>query len=340
MLDIMQSDITNREIPLRRPHHYSLSIVVPMQNEAEVCAIFFQRLIPVLERLTQRYEVICVNDGSVAQTIDCLLAAHRTNRRIKIINLTRNFGKDVALTAGIDAAKGDAVIPIDADLQDPPELLPKLVDEWLAGNDMVLAVRSNRNSDPFLKRLAATTFYRTVGRFSERPLPENAGDFRLMDRRVVEALKLCPERTRFMKGLFAWVGYSTKTVTYVRAPRAEGVSKWPSWKLWNFGLSGMLSFTTLPLRIWTYLGLFLALVALADATRIVLRTLIFGVDLPGYPSLRVMILFFSGINMIGLGILGEYVSRVFIEVKQRPLYLIRERVGFDVDQKLSVPADA
>ena len=336
MLEAMLPDTMSR-VPGRRSE-YSLSVVVPMRDEAEVCALFFQRLIPVLEGLTERYEVICVNDGSADRTLDCLHAAHVANRRIKIINLTRSFGKDLAITAGIDAANGDAVIPMDADLQDPPELIPQLIAEWHAGHDMVLAVRNDRGVDAFHRRFAAAIFYWIVGRFSEQPIPADAGDFRLMDRRVVEALKLCPERTRFMKGLFAWVGFLTTTVTYARPARAAGVTKWPSWKLWNFALSGILSFTTLPLRIWTYLGLALALIALADVIHIVARTLVYGVDVPGYASLRVMILFFSGINMIGLGILGEYLSRVFVEVKQRPLYLVRERVGFGADQQVDAPA--
>jgi polyisoprenyl-phosphate glycosyltransferase len=305
-----------------------ISLVVPMHNEALVVAPFLDRVVPIVHRASEDYEIICINDGSSDRTLALLEAAHAANPRVKIVNLSRNFGKEAALTAGIDHASGDVVVPLDADLQDPPELIPLLVAKWREGNDVVLAVRSDRSSDSFGKRASAALFYRLIGRLSDVPIPANAGDFRLMDRRVVEALKLLPERTRFMKGIFAWLGFRQATVVYARPERIAGASKWRLWKLWNFALDGIFSFTTLPLRIWTYAGLGVAALALSYMLFIVLRTLVHGVDVPGYASLVVMLLFFSGMNMIGLGIMGEYLGRVFVEVKRRPVYLVSEAIGF------------
>lgn len=300
-----------------------------MYNEELVCDKFFKSIIPILNNLAINYEIICVNDGSRDSTADLLRAAHEKNERIKIINLTRNFGKELALTAGIDFASGDAVIPIDADLQDPPELIPDMIGKWREGYDVVLAKREDRESDTIIKKVTALLFYRLMGRIGDVPIPYNTGDFRLMDRRVVQALKRLPERTRFMKGLFAWLGFTTTRLHYTRPPRAAGEGKWQYWKLWNFALDGIFSFSTVPLKIWTYFGVIVAFSSLVYMGFIVIRTLVLGIDVPGYASLIVFILFFSGINMIGLGILGEYVGRVFIEVKQRPLYLIRDMFGIE-----------
>jgi polyisoprenyl-phosphate glycosyltransferase len=308
---------------------FRLSIVVPMYNEEDTVPILLDRVVPILERITSDYEIVCVNDGSFDRTFELLNAAHERNKHVKILNLSRNFGKELALTAGIAYASGAAVIPLDADLQDPPELIPDLIAKWREGNDVVIAVRRDRSSDTLSKRVTASLFYRLIGRVSEVQIPANAGDFRIMDRRVIEALKRMPERTRFMKGIFGWLGFKQAYVTYVRPVRASGCTKWRLWQLWNFGLEGIFSFTTLPLRIWTYLGVTIAIAALGYLFFILLRTLAFGVDVPGYASIVVTILFFSGMNMIGLGILGEYLGRVFIEVKQRPLYLVRDAIGFD-----------
>lgn len=305
-----------------------MSLVVPMYNEEEAIPLFLTRVMPILESVTDDYELICINDGSQDQTLSLLMAEHERNPRIKIIELTRNFGKEVALTAGLDATSGDAIIPLDADLQDPPELIPELVDKWREGFDMVVAVRSDRSNDTLPKRLTANLFYRAIGQLGEVPIPANAGDFRLMDRRVVEALKLLPERTRFMKGLFAWLGFKQTAISYSRPKRAAGVGKWKAWQLWNFALDGVFSFSTLPLRIWTYFGILTAIVALGYGGYITVRTFLFGIDVPGYASIVVMILFFSGMQMIGLGIIGEYLGRVFLEVKQRPQYLVRDMIGF------------
>lgn len=308
---------------------YRVSLVVPMFDEALALERFFERVLPILENATPDYELICVNDGSRDETMTCLQTVRLADPRVKIVDLSRNFGKEAALTAGLDYADGDAVIPLDADLQDPPELIPEMIAKWREGYDMVVAVRRDRGSDSLGKRGSADLFYRVIGRLSDVPIPPNAGDFRLLDRRVVVALRTLPERTRFMKGLFAWVGFRQATVTYARPARVSGESKWRFWKLWNLALDGIFSSTTLPLRIWTYFGVGIALAALSYMTFIVARTLLHGVDVPGYASLAAMLLFFSGINMVGLGVLGEYVGRIFVETKRRPRYLVRELAGFD-----------
>jgi glycosyltransferase involved in cell wall biosynthesis len=325
--------MNNTAKPDRRTQEFRLSVVVPIFNEASSCEKFFERVIPALSGITDNFEVVCVNDGSTDQSLSMLQRRHGDEPRIKVVDLSRNFGKELALTAGLDLATGDAVIPMDADLQDPPELIPKLVERWLEGFDMVVAVRDDRRSDSWMKRNAANMFYRVIGRIGEVPVPSNAGDFRLIDRTVVEVLKRLPERNRFMKGIFAWVGFRQAVVTYARPPRAAGESKWGYWKLWNLALEGIFSMTTMPLRVWTYFGIGVALMAGCYMVFIVARTLLYGVDVAGYPSLIVAILFFSGINMVGLGILGEYVGRIFVEVKQRPLYLVNDMIGFETPQK-------
>jgi glycosyltransferase involved in cell wall biosynthesis len=302
-----------------------------MYNEANNINKFFASLIPAVEQVTDDYEVICVNDGSNDKTLEMLKTKHQTNQRIKAIDLSRNFGKEAALTAGLNFASGDAVVPIDADLQDPPELIPKLVEKWHQGYKVVLCERTDRSTDGFVKRSAANLFYRLHRKLSDIPVPVNVGDFRLMDRQVVEALQLLPERTRFMKGLFAWLGYDQTSIGYIRPSRNDGSTKWRFLSLWNFALDGIFSFSTLPLRIWTYLGLMVAVGAAFYMAFIIFKVLIMGIDVPGYASTLVFLLFFSGVNMIGLGILGEYVGRIFAEVKRRPIYLIKQTIGIEED---------
>jgi glycosyltransferase involved in cell wall biosynthesis len=245
--------------------------------------------------------------------------------RFRVVELSRNFGKEAALTAGLDAAVGDAVIPIDADLQDPPSLIGKLIRAWEdSGADVVLAKRKDRNSDSLAKRFSAAAFYDMHNWVSQIKIPANVGDCRLMTRVVVDALKQLPEKQRFMKGLFAWVGFKTVTIEYTREKRFAGSSKFSGWKLWNFALEGITSFSSLPLRIWTYIGMVGALVTLGYGLFIVLRTLIQGVDVPGYASLLVSILFFGSLQLMGLGMLGEYVGRIYMESKRRPTYLVRK----------------
>lgn len=309
---IMQSDI-----PV-------LSIVCPMRNETEVVDAFLSRLINVLDGIGDTFEIVCVNDGSRDSTLEKLRVRQGNEPRLRVIDLSRCFGKEAALTCGIDHARGAAVIPIDADLQDPPELIAEMVSVWRKGFDVVLAQRIDRSSDRLLKRKSAEWFYRLHNAISESPIPANVGDFRLMDRRVVEALRQLPERRRFMKGLFAWVGFRQATVPYVREARAAGHSSFSGWRLWNFALEGITSFSTAPLRVWSYLGLLIALVSFAYGLFIIGRTLLFGRDLPGYASLMTMVLFLGGVQLIGLGVLGEYIGRLYGEAKQRPVYIVRD----------------
>lgn len=302
----------------------TLSIICPMHNEADVLASFFARLLPALDATGETCEIVCVNDGSRDDTLERLREFQKTEARLRVVDLSRNFGKEAALTCGIDHARGQAVIPIDADLQDPPELIGEMIRVWLQGFDVVLAQRVNRSADSYLKRKTAEWFYSVHNAISDPQIPANVGDFRLMDRRVVEALKQLPERRRFMKGLFAWVGFRQATIPYAREERIAGSSKFSGWRLWNFALEGITSFSTAPLRIWTYLGLIIALLAFVFGLFIVGRTLLIGRDLPGYASLITIILFLGGVQLIGLGVLGEYIGRLFSEAKKRPIYIVRE----------------
>ncbi len=301
-----------------------LSIVCPMYDEEEALAPFLERLLPVLAATRERFEIVCVNDGSRDATLERLLEAARKESSIRVLDLSRNFGKEAALTCGIDHARGAAVIPIDVDLQDPPELIPEMLALWRQGFDVVLAQRNDRSSDHLLKRKTAEWFYWLHNVISDSPIPPNVGDFRLMDRKVVEALKSLPERRRFMKGLFAWVGFRQAIIPYSREVRQAGVSKFSGWNLWNFALEGITSFSTAPLRVWTYLGLIIALLAFVYGAFIVGRVLLLGRDMPGYASLITVVLFLGGVQLIGLGVLGEYLGRIYTETKQRPVYIVRD----------------
>jgi polyisoprenyl-phosphate glycosyltransferase len=313
-----------------------ISLVIPFYNEEPNIDRLFGRLELVLAHLGMTYEIICVNDGSRDDTLERLLEEHYRNSAIKVVNLSRNFGKEIALTAGIDHAKGNAVIPMDADLQDPPELIEALISRWKEGYDVVYATRRTREGESWMKRFTAKAFYQTIAQISKVPIPMNTGDFRLLDRRVVEALKQMPERNRFMKGLFSWVGYKQISVLYDRSPRYQGTTKWNYWRLWNFALDGITSFSFLPLKIWGYIGIVLSFITLMYAAFLVIRTLIFGIDVPGYASLMVAVLFLGGIQLITLGIIGEYLGRIYEEVKGRPLYLVRESYGFERDRKADI----
>ncbi len=304
-----------------------LSIVIPMYNEQEVLPKLFERLKPCLEAITKNYEIICVDDGSKDETCTMLRAYNNFDERIKVIHLARNFGKEAALTCGIDYSSGQAVIPFDADLQDPPELISELVAQWRKGYKVVLATRRSRETDSWLKRVSSDWFYKLINVVSTVRIPHHTGDFRLMDGQVVEAVKNLPERTRFMKGIFAWVGFSTTTVYFDREPRAAGTTTWNYWKLWKFALDGIFSFTSVPLRVWTYVGAFISLVSFLWAIKIITRTIIFGIDVPGYASLMVAVLFMGGMQLLSIGIIGEYVGRIYSETKQRPLYFVEDTVG-------------
>lgn len=310
-------------------------MIVPVYNEQENLDYLFQRLLGVLQNLDLTYEVICINDGSKDDTLKGLLDYHYQYPEIKIVNLSRNFGKEVALSAGLDYTQGEAVVIIDADLQDPPELIGELLVKWREGYDVVYATRRSRAGETWLKRLTAFGFYRVLNLISEVVIPDNTGDFRLLDRRVVHALRQLPERNRFMKGLFSWVGYKQTAVVFDRPPRHRGSSSWNYWKLWNFALEGFTSFSFMPLKIWSYVGLAIALPAVFYATYLILRTLIFGIDVPGYASLMVAVLFFGGVQLVTLGVIGEYLGRIYQEVKGRPLYFVRDIYGFEQEPKKS-----
>lgn len=301
-----------------------VSIVIPFYNESEAIEPLYQALRGVLDCVPGiRFEVICVDDGSRDDTLQRLIALVDRDVRFSVLELSRNFGKEAALTAGLDAATGDAVIPIDADLQDPPELIPALIAEWQKGADVVLPARSDRESETLLKRNTAKLFYRLHNWLSQVQIPANVGDFRLLDKSVLEALRQLPERQRFMKGLFAWVGFKTATVDYTREQRRAGSTKYSWSALLNLSVEGLTSFSTEPLRLCAYAGALIAVMALLYAGFILLRTLIEGVDLPGYASLLIAILFLGSLQLIGIGLLGEYVGRIYMEAKQRPMYLVR-----------------
>ncbi|MEW9581025.1 glycosyltransferase family 2 protein [Paraburkholderia sp. DGU8] len=303
-----------------------LSLVVPFYNEEEAVEFFFARVVPVVSTLDGfDYEIVCIDDGSRDSTVTKLRTIGRNVGHVKIVELTRNFGKEAALTAGLDEANGDLIVPFDADLQDPPEVIPRLIEKWREGYDVVLAKRSNRDTDTFAKRKCAAMFYRAHDALTNLHMPDNVGDFRLFTREVLESICRLPERQRFMKGLFAWVGYKTAVVEYVREPRIAGKTKFSGWKLWNFALEGFTSFSTLPLRIWTYVGMLVASSALCYAAFMVIRTLLQGNPVPGYASLASIMLFLGGIQLMGIGVIGEYIGRIYFEAKRRPVYLIRKR---------------
>jgi len=303
-------------------------LVVPFFNEGEGIEAFRQAMTQLAADIAEcEFEIVCVDDGSSDDTLAQLSAIASQDQRYRVIEFSRNFGKEAALTAGIDFATGDAVIPFDSDLQHPVELIPVMIEEWRQGAEVVLAYRSDRSNDSFAKRKTAELFYQAHNWISRVRIPPNVGDFRLMDRAVVEALKRLPERQRFMKGLFAWVGFRTVMVDYVANDRAFGRTKFSGWKLWNFALEGITSFSTVPLRIWSYLGAVGMLLTVLYALYTTVKTLLFGVDVPGYASLMVAIVFFGCVQLIGIGILGEYVGRMYMETKGRPIYIVRKTYG-------------
>lgn len=303
-----------------------VSLVIPMYNEEQSLSWLFDRLAQVLSNLSDyRFEIVCVDDGSRDNTLRELVRYSEILPNLHVVELSRNFGKESALSAGIHEASGDAIIPIDADLQDPPELIGAMLERWSEGAEVVLARRVSRRTDSLLKRFTAKWFYRVHNALADPRIPENVGDFRLMDRRVVDEILRLPESRRFMKGLFAWVGFHTVTIDYERAPRAAGNTTFSGWKLWNLALEGITSFSTAPLKTWTYVGSAVAILAVAYGLWLVVRTLVFGVDVPGYASLMAAVLFLGGVQLIGIGVLGEYVGRIYVESKRRPPFIIRAR---------------
>lgn len=303
-----------------------ISLVSPFYNEEKGVQAFFDRINEVFTPLSERYEleVIAVNDGSRDNTYAELVKAKATNDYLTVIDLSRNFGKEAAISAGLDFATGDAVVPIDSDLQHPPELVLEFVKKWEEGAEVVLAKRVDRDTDRPIQKLTANYFYKLHNLISDIDIPADVGDFRLMDRKVVEALKTLPETRRFMKGLFAWVGFRTTTVEYKVAPREHGTTSFNTWKLWNFALEGITSFSSAPLRIWTYLGCAVSALSFVYAAYLLIKTIFFGADTPGYASIMITVLFASGVQLIGIGVLGEYVGRIFAESKKRPVYIVRD----------------
>jgi glycosyltransferase involved in cell wall biosynthesis len=302
------------------PVDFSLSVVVPAYNEQEVLAEFHRRLAAVLDKLPARSEIVYVNDGSRDGTLLLMQRMRAEDPRVSIVDLSRNYGKEIALTAGLDHACGDAVVVIDADLQDPPELIPTLIGEWRAGHDVVFAQRTARDGESLIKKVTAAAFYRVIQSVSRVPIPPDTGDFRLLSRRAVDALAQLREHHRFMKGLFAWIGFPQKAVPYRRDARFGGNTKWNYWQLWNFAIEGITSFSIAPLKVATYSGMLIGLLSFAYALFIIYKTIAHGEPVRGYPSLMVVVLFLGGVQLLFIGVMGEYLGRLFNEAKRRPLY--------------------
>jgi glycosyltransferase involved in cell wall biosynthesis len=322
-MDVLSAAVAAVDTPGSGAAQSSLSVVVPVYNEEAVLPEFHRRLAEVLDALPGRAEVVYVNDGSSDRSLSLLIALRESDPRVAVIDLSRNFGKEIAMSAGLDHAHGDAVVVIDADLQDPPELIPDMVRAWQEGSDVVLMRRRSRAQESWFKKASARAFYRAIGRMGTIDIPENVGDFRLLSRRAVDALRRFPERSRFMKGLFAWIGFPCRELEYDRDGRHAGVTKWNYWRLWNFAIEGITSFSVVPLKAASYVGFATALVAFTYGVYVIAKTLLYGDPVRGYPTLIVVVLFLGGLQLMALGIIGEYLARMFIEVKQRPLYLVQ-----------------
>lgn len=309
-----------------------LSIIVPAYNEEEVLPEFHRRTTAVLDEFEMDSEVIYINDGSNDNTLEILKQIQLSDTRVIILDLSRNYGKEIALTAGLDSARGDAAVPIDGDLQDPPEMIRTLIDKWQEGYNVVYARRISRDGETWIKKITASLFYSLMQKVGGKvTIPRNVGDFRLLDRKALNALKQFREEHRFMKGLFATIGFRQIAVDYKRDPRLLGKTKWNYWKLWNFSLEGITSFTILPLKISSYIGVLTALCSFIYGISIIGKTILFGDPVPGFPSLMAMVAFLGGIQLIVLGVIGEYLGRIFNETKNRPLYFVQERITYDND---------
>ena len=306
-----------------------ISIITPFFNDEDVVEDFYNSLNEIINKLPKySFEMICIDDGSTDQTLNELLKKAEKNKAYNIIELSRNFGKEAALTAGLDKAKGEAAILLDSDLQEPPELIITLIEEWEKGADVVLPKRKVVNADRFFKKLTADLYYRLHNAISTTKIPRYVGDFRLMDKKVIEALKLLPENQRFMRGLFAWMGFKSVVIVYNRNYRQAGSSGFTRSKLWNLAIQGITDFSVWPLKIWTYLGFFGSFLSIIYASYIIFKTIIYGAEVPGYASMIVIIIFFGSVQLIGIGVLGEYLSKTYIESKRRPTYLIRKEYKF------------
>ncbi|AZD31513.1 glycosyltransferase family 2 protein [Pseudomonas chlororaphis] len=304
-----------------------ISLIVPVFNEEQAIGLFYQAVRRELRFEQGEVEIVFINDGSSDRTAEEVKALAQVDEQVLLINFSRNFGKEPALFAGLEHATGDAVIPMDVDLQDPISVIPRLIEEWQKGADVVLAKRRGRAADSYLRRCSAALFYHLLNRIAYTRIEENVGDFRLMDRKVVDVIRTLPEHQLFMKGVLSWAGFTTVVVEYERAGRVAGNSKFNGWKLWNLALEGITSFSTVPLRLWTYVGGGISIFAVLYAVYMVLDKIFFGNSVPGYPSLMTAILFLGGVQLIGIGILGEYIGRIYIEAKHRPRYVIKDVIG-------------
>jgi glycosyltransferase involved in cell wall biosynthesis len=309
-----------------------LSIVVPAFNEEQHITPFLETTVPIVESLVKNYEIVFVNDGSRDRSLDVMLSAREAYPRVRVVNLARNFGKDVALSAGLSYASGAAVIPIDCDLQHPPSLIPDMYQKWREGSDMVVAIRASRSEESFIRRSVSQLFYRILLSMTSVDIPINAGDYRLLDRKIVDVINRMEERSRFLKGIYAWPGFKKSEVYFKAEPRKGGSSTWTVWKLWNYALDGIFSFSSSPLRIWTYIGFLAAATSLFYFLWTVIKTLIFGIKLPGYASLLSLLLLFNSLILISNGIQGEYLARMFDEVKRRPLFVVNGTWGFSPEE--------
>jgi glycosyltransferase involved in cell wall biosynthesis len=310
-----------------------ISIIVPVLDEVQAVPIFLAEVVPMLESVCHgqlegaSFEVVFIDDGSTDRTAEAIMDAAGSRPEIKLVRFSRNFGKESALAAGLQYASGAAVIPMDVDLQDPPEVVPRMVEQWLKGAEVVNAVRRRRDTDTAFKRFTARSFYKLYNRIADHPIKSDVGDFRLLDRAVVEALNQLSEGSRFTKALYSWVGYRNVDIEYDRGERASGDSKWRFGELFRFAIDGIISSSTAPLRVWSYIGLFIGVLAFVYAGITVFKTLTFGDDVPGYSSLIVVILLLGGLNLLSLGIMGQYIGRIAQEVRNRPLFVVRETHG-------------
>lgn len=315
-------------MPIHRPASelpLQVSLVIPVMNEAVALLPFIEKVNSIFNHHLQLdIEMIFINDGSTDNTLSELLHLQDQDDRIRIVDLSRNFGKESALSAGLQVARGSVVIPIDVDLQDPPELIPEMIELWRNGFDVVLGRRINRDTDSLFKRISANGFYWIHNKISSTEIPKNVGDFRLMDRRVVDELNKLPESRRFMKGLFAWVGFKTTYIDYIRPSRASGDTKFNGWRLWNLALEGLTSFTPDLLKLWTYFGVLVSLAAFIFGLFVLIKVLAYGVDVPGYASIMISVMFIGGLQLIGIGVLGEYLGRTYLESKRRPAFIINQ----------------
>ena len=321
---VVQLEVEGK-VALGRSKVRTVTLLVPVYNEEDSIAPFLTTLTGVLDGIAPlvAFDILFVNDGSRDGTERLILAAAAERDDISLINLSRNFGKEAALFAGLTHATGDAVIPLDVDLQDPPEIIAEMIRRWIAGAKVVNARRARRDGDSRFKAMSARAFYRVFNAMADQPIPQDVGDFRLLDRAVVDAICQLGERSRFNKSLFSWVGFEAEEITFDRPARAAGETSWSYWKLWKLALDGIFASSTVPLRIWTYVGILMGIVSLVYSAYVLGRTLIFGVDVPGYASTVILILVFGGLNLFALGIIGEYVGRIYAEVRQRPLYIVR-----------------